>query len=95
LAGFVAWYGIARSHIGFRKHYLAKGNKLSDLPFQSHFYPWGPWIAMVLSVIVIFGQWYVLVAQHQLSVSSLLATYIGLPFVLILWLGNWLYAKLT
>jgi lysine-specific permease len=94
LAGFIAWYGIARSHIGFRKHFLAAGNKLSDLPFQSRFYPLGPWIAMVLSVVVIFGQWYVLVAQHQLSFSSLLSTYIGLPFVLLLWFGNWIYQKM-
>lgn len=93
LAGFIAWYGIARSHIGFRKHYLAQGKKLNELPFQSHFYPWGPIIAIVLSLIIIFGQWYVLVAQNQLSFSSFLSTYIGLPFVLLLWFGNWLYHK--
>ncbi|HLB57131.1 MAG TPA: amino acid permease [Coxiellaceae bacterium] len=93
LAGFIAWYGIARSHIGFRKHYLAQGKKLKDLPFQSHFYPSGPIIAIVLSLIVIFGQWYVLVEQNQLSFSSFLSTYIGLPFVLLLWFGNWLYHK--
>src|SRR3990167_743239 len=93
LAGFIAWYGIARSHIGFRKHYLAQGKKLKDLPFQSHFYPSVPIIAIVLSLIVIFGQWYVLVEQNQLSFSSFLSTYIGLPFVLLLWFGNWLYHK--
>src|SRR3990167_10193404 len=88
LSGFIAWYGIARSHIGFRKHFLAQGNKLDTLPFQSRFYPWGPFVAMALSVVVIAGQWYVLVAQHQLSLSSLLSTYIGLPFVLLMWVGN-------
>ncbi|MCX7125397.1 MAG: amino acid permease, partial [Gammaproteobacteria bacterium] len=94
LAGFIAWFGIARSHIGFRKHYLAQGKKLKDLPFQSHFYPAGPVIAMVLSVIVIFGQWYVLMAQNQMSWSAFIATYAGLPVVFMLWLGNkWYHRK--
>lgn len=94
LAGFVAWFGIARSHIGFRKHYLAQGKKLSDLPFVSRFYPWAPIIAMILCVIIVFGQWYTLYAQHQLSLSGLISMYIGLPVIFLLWLGNkWYHAK--
>jgi len=91
LAGFVAWYGIARSHIGFRKHYLRAGHKLEDLPFQSHFYPWGPIIAMVLSLIVMLGQWYVLLIDGQMTWSAFIAMYIGLPMVGLLWLGNKLW----
>lgn len=93
LSGFVAWFGIARSHIGFRQYYLSKGNKLKDLPFQSYFYPWGPIIAMVLSVIVIVGQWYVLFIQNQMTWSSFIATYIGLPIIFFLWLGNKWYHR--
>jgi len=93
LAGFIAWFGIARSHVGFRKHYLKEGNKLKDLPFQSRFYPWGPIIAMVLCVVVIVGQWFVLVVQNQMSWSSFIATYVGLPIVFLLWLGNKWYHR--
>ncbi|MCX7121881.1 MAG: amino acid permease [Gammaproteobacteria bacterium] len=92
LAGFVAWFGIARSHLGFRQHYLAAGNKLADLPFQSRFYPWGPIIAMILCVVVIFGQWFVLVVQNDMSWTSFIATYSGLPVVFLLWLGNKWYS---
>lgn len=93
LSGFVAWFGIAVSHIGFRKHYLRAGNQLKDLPFQSRFYPWGPIIAIALSLIVIFGQWYTLVGQNQLSFSSVIGMYIGLPILFLLWAGNSLYQK--
>lgn len=91
LAGFVAWFGIARSHLGFRKHYLAAGNKIADLPFRSRFYPWAPIIAIGLCIIVIFGQWYTLMINHDISVSSLISMYIGLPIVLFLWIGNKIY----
>lgn len=91
LSGFIAWIGIAASHIGFRKHYLAEGNKLSDLPFQSRFYPWGPYIAIVLCLIIIFGMWFTLLAQNQLSWSGIVGMYIGLPIVFLLWLGNKIY----
>lgn len=91
LAGFVAWLGIGVSHIGFRRHYLRAGNQLKDLPFQSRFYPWGPIIATVLSLIIILGQWYTLYATNQLNWSSLIGMYIGLPILLALWVGNKIY----
>ncbi|PIZ03625.1 MAG: hypothetical protein COY58_08415 [Gammaproteobacteria bacterium CG_4_10_14_0_8_um_filter_38_16] len=93
LAGFLAWFGIARSHLGFRKHYLAKGHQLRDLPFISRFYPWAPIIAIILCSIIVFGQWYTLAIQHNISWSSLISMYIGLPIVFFLWLGNWWYHK--
>ena len=94
LSGFIAWFGIACSHLGFRKHYLASGYALKDLPFQSRFYPWAPIIAIVLCIVIVFGQWYVLLIQHQISWTSLIGTYIGLPMMFLLWLGNkWYRAK--
>ena len=93
LSGFLAWYGIARSHLGFRKHYLAAGNTVGTLPFRSRFYPWGPVIAIILCIIIVFGQWYLLLLQNQMSFSSVMSTYIGLPTMLALWLGNkWYHA---
>lgn len=93
LSGFIAWFAIARSHLGFRKQYLANGNKLEDLPFQSRFFPYGPIIAIILSLLVIFGQWYVLFSQNQLNLSSLMSTYIGLPILFILWMSNKIFLK--
>lgn len=91
LAGFMAWFGIALSHYYFRKHYVASGKKVDDLPFRSHFYPWGPIFALLLCVIIIIGQGYVLIFQHTLSWQSFISTYIGVPAVILLWLGNKIY----
>lgn len=88
LSGFIAWFGIARSHLGFRKYYLSQGGNLNDLPFKSKFYPWGPIVAMVLCVLVILGQWYTLYTAHDLSWSSVVSMYIGLPFIVSLWIGS-------
>ena len=93
LAGFVAWFGIARSHIGFRKHYLASGGKLENLPLKSRFFPWAPMIAIGLCAIIVFGQWYTLFASHQMTLTSFISMYIGLPLIFFLWLGNTWYRK--
>lgn len=93
LSGFVAWYGIARSHLGFRKHYLSQGKKLKDLPFVARYYPWGPIIAIILCIVIVFGQWYLLLVQNQMSFSSVMSTYIGLPIIFLLWLGNKWYRR--
>lgn len=94
LAGFFAWCGIATSHLGFRKHYLASGGKLEDLPFKSKFYPWGPMIALILCIIIMAAQWYLLLLDHTLSWKTLLMTYVGVPAVLLLWLGNKVYRSI-
>lgn len=93
LAGFIAWFAIGWSHLGFRKHYLKSGKSLSDLPYQARFYPWGPLVSMTLSLVIIFGQWFVLYTNQQMTFSMLLSTYVGLPIVLGLWIGNALYNK--
>lgn len=93
LAGFIAWSGIALSHYCFRKQYIASGKKIEDLPFRSNFYPWGPIFALVLCIVIIIGQGYVLIFQHTLSWKSFISTYIGVPIVALLWLGNKIYRK--
>src|SRR5690606_30974758 len=44
MTGFIAWLGIAISHYRFRRGYLAQGGQLSDLPYVSPFFPFGPQI---------------------------------------------------
>lgn len=91
LSGFIAWFGIAASHLGFRKKYIESGNLISDLPFRSRFYPWAPIASIVMCIIIIFGQWYTLFSNHNVSLSSLMSMYIGLPIIFLLWVGNKLY----
>lgn len=55
LSGFLIWLGIAICHLRFRKAWLAQGRSLSELKFRSKFFPYGPWLALVLFTIVLFG----------------------------------------
>src|SRR5260370_5633914 len=55
LSGFLIWLGIAVCHLRFRKAWVAQGRSLGDLKFKSKLYPYGPWLAIVLFVVVLFG----------------------------------------
>lgn len=88
LAGFVAWIGIALSHYRFRQHFLKDNNTFSQLPYLARFYPFGPLSAIALSLIIIVGQAYVLFLQGNFSITNVLATYIGIPIVILIGLGK-------
>ncbi|SIS08402.1 lysine-specific permease [Peribacillus simplex] len=85
LTGFIKWFGIAVSHYRFRKAYVAQGRDLNELPFKAKWYPLGPVITLLFFVVFIFGQ--TLFFGHQIGWAEILATYIGLPIFLLLWLG--------
>ena len=55
LTGFLIWLGIALCHLRFRKAWVAQGRRTEELKFRSRFYPFGPWIAVALFLIVLFG----------------------------------------
>ncbi|MFF2855419.1 amino acid permease [Peribacillus sp. NPDC058002] len=85
LTGFIKWFGIAASHYRFRKAYVAQGRDLNELPFKAKWYPLGPVITLLFFVVFILGQ--TLFFGHQIGWAEILATYIGLPIFLLLWLG--------
>lgn len=85
LSGFIKWFGIAISHYRFRKAYVAQGRDLNELPFKAKWYPLGPVITLLFFVVFILGQ--NLSPGHEFSWAEFLATYIGLPIFLLLWLG--------
>ncbi|GAA0126013.1 amino acid permease [Clostridium sp. CTA-19] len=87
LAGFIAWVGIALCHYRFRKAYIAQDKKLSDLKYKAKLYPLGPIIALVMCVIIIIGQGYSYLSGDTIDWQGLIASYIGLPLFLILYVG--------
>ncbi|KAF9972243.1 hypothetical protein BGZ73_004666 [Actinomortierella ambigua] len=92
ISGFIAWLGIAASHLRFRKAYIAQGGDVSRLPYRAAFYPWGPVYAFILCAVVIVGQGYSEFTSDDPKAVNLVATYIGLPVFLILWGGyKWRY----
>lgn len=87
LAGFIAWLGIAISHYRFRKAFIAQGHSLSELPYRARLFPFGPIFAMVLCLVVILGQNYAAFSAEHIDWLGIIASYIGIPLFLILWIG--------
>ncbi len=84
MSGFIVWLGIAITHYRFRRAYVAQGRSLSDLPYRSKLFPFGPILAFVLCMVVIIGQF---ITYDERDFSTLLTIYIGLPLFIVLWLG--------
>ncbi len=91
LTGFIAWFGIALCHYRFRKAYIAQGYKLSDLPYYTRGFPFGPIFALCLCVLVVLGQQFDAWISHSVNIDNLIGTYIGLPAFILLYLGYKLY----
>lgn len=84
LTGFLAWVGIALSHYRFRRAFLAQGHSLKELVYKATWFPFGPLLALVVSVLVIVGQ--DLHSFAALDWQAILITYMSVPLFVILFL---------
>jgi lysine-specific permease len=87
VAGFIAWLGIAASHWRFRRAFIAQGYKVSDLPFKARLFPVGPIFAFAICSFVIVGQGYDAWSSNPVQAAEIIACYIGVPIVVILFAG--------
>jgi len=76
LSALIGWIGISTSHYRFRKWYVLKGYKLEDLKYKAKFYPVGPILCLILTVMVIVGQ--------VLDSDAMLSLVYGIPLFIIL-----------
>lgn len=94
LTGFIIWLGIAICHLRFRKAWVAQGRSLSELKYRSRFFPWGPRLAAVLFVVVIFGANIGVFQAEGFSWSDwhtwfdFVSSYITIPLFIALYLGH-------
>lgn len=88
MTGFIVWLGIAVSHYRFRRAWAAQGHSLDELPYRSKWFPLGPLIAMVLCLVVIFGQFVGGISGDKIDWGYIVASYFGLPLFLVIWLGH-------
>jgi lysine-specific permease len=88
LSGFLIWLGIAICHLRFRKAWVAQGRSLSDLKFRSKFYPYGPWLAIVLFVVVLFGANIGVFQTPVFSWFDFITGYLMIPGFLAFYLGH-------
>lgn len=93
VAGFIAWLGIAAAHWRFRRAYVLQGYKVEDLPFRARLFPLGPIFAFFVCLFVLVGQGYDAWTATPVVASDIIACYIGIPLVLIFYLGYKLVKK--
>ncbi|NHR06993.1 amino acid permease [Chromobacterium haemolyticum] len=87
MTGFIAWLGVAISHYRFRRGYVKQGHDLADLPYQAKWFPLGPLFAFALCLLIMLGQNYEAFIGGHIDWSAVIATYLGIPLFLVLWLG--------
>jgi len=93
LTGFIIWLGIAICHLRFRRAWVAQGRRLEDLKFRARFYPLGPWAALVLFVVVLFGANIGVFQAEIFSWFDFISSYILIPIAVLLYLGHKVWKK--
>lgn len=86
MCGFIAWLGIAVSHWRFRRAYSAQGGKLENLPYRAKWFPFGPLFAFAVCMIVVIGQSMNAFSGGRIDWGNLIASYVGIPVFLAVWL---------
>jgi lysine-specific permease len=93
LSGFLIWLGIAICHLRFRKAWVAQGRSVDDLKFKSKFFPYGPWLALILFVVVLFGANIGVFQTPVFSWFDFITGYLMIPAVVGFYLGHKLWNK--
>jgi lysine-specific permease len=87
MTGFIAWLGIAICHYRFRRALVHQGKTLGDLPYRARWFPFGPLFAFGLCMIIMLGQNYTAFTGPHFDWKGIVASYIGIPLFLAIWLG--------
>jgi lysine-specific permease len=88
LSGFLIWLGIAICHLRFRRAWVAQGRSPDELKFKSKFYPYGPWLALILFLAVLFGANIGVFQAPVFSWFDFITGYLMIPVFIILYLGH-------
>ncbi|KAI9284537.1 amino acid permease/ SLC12A domain-containing protein [Umbelopsis sp. AD052] len=87
VAGLIAWLNIAICHFQFRRAYVLQGYNVDDLPFKARLFPFGPIFAFTVCSFVLVGQGYTYWSADPIDPVALVACYIGVPIVVVLYVG--------
>lgn len=88
LTGFIAWLGIAFSHLRFRQAFMKQGHSVDELVYHARWFPLGPIVAAVMGLVIVFGQDLQAVTSGQWY--RLAISYMSLP----VFLGMFAYYKI-
>jgi lysine-specific permease len=93
LSGFLIWLGIAVCHLRFRRAWLAQGHSLEELKFRARFYPYGPWLAVALFTVVLFGANIGVFQAPVFSWFDFITSYLMIPVFVALFVGHKLWHR--
>jgi lysine-specific permease len=93
LSGFLIWLGIAICHLRFRRAWVAQGRSTDDLKFKSKYYPYGPWLALILFLVVLFGANISVFQSPVFSWFDFITDYLMIPVFIVLYLGHKFWNK--
>jgi AAT family amino acid transporter len=88
----LAWIAIGVTSIRFRGA-LERQGKTHLLPFRNWTYPWGPWICVILNIVIVLVQGWSSFSPSFTAVDFV-SYYIELPVMAVMWLG-WKWLKKT
>ncbi|KAK7014905.1 aa-permease domain-containing protein [Favolaschia claudopus] len=80
--GAITWMCIAYSHISFMRALKAQGKSRDTLPYKAPFQPYGSWLALISTGIIVFFKGFDAFMPFQ--VDKFLTNYIGLPIFVVL-----------
>lgn len=88
----LAWIAIGIASLRFRAALKVQG-KTHLLPFKNWTYPWGPWISVVLNIVLVLVQGWSCFSP-VFSGVDFVSYYIELPIMLLMFVG-WKFLKKT
>ncbi|KAJ7109326.1 dicarbixylic amino acid permease [Mycena epipterygia] len=83
--GAITWICISISHISFMRALKAQGISRDSLPYKAPFQPYGSWIAVVSTSIILFFKGFDTFLPF--TTDTFITSYIGLPVFAILYFG--------
>ncbi|UZJ57615.1 hypothetical protein CBS101457_006935 [Exobasidium rhododendri] len=84
--GGLVWFSILLSHIRFMAGLKAQNISRSTLPYQSPFQPYSSYIAISITVLVLFFKGFN-VFWPTFDYKSFITNYIGIPVYIAMWVG--------
>ncbi|KAJ6502598.1 dicarbixylic amino acid permease [Mycena sanguinolenta] len=83
--GAITWLCIAYSHISFMRALKAQGISRDSLPYKAPFQPYGSWLALIATAIILLFKGFDTFLPFQLA--NFLTSYIGIPVFACLYSG--------
>lgn len=95
LSSIFTWISINVAHIRFRRAMSYQGRTIAELPYVSQCGVWGSYYGLLLNCLVLIAQFWIALFPLGGSPNAydFFLSYLGLPVILVSWLGYKLWKK--